>query len=326
VTDLVLAVPGRTELVGSDLGPSIEHARAFAAASRSDNTRRTYQGQWHRFVEWSRGKKLEPLPAEPEAVALYLAELATAGRKASGIELALTAISMAHTLAGFDSPRRHTAVREVRKGIRRTIGTAQTGKAPLLVDALRVVLGALPHDRAGLRDRALLLVGWAGALRRSEIVGLDVSAFRWTPLGLEVQLGRTKTDQEGEGAKLGLPLGSTPDTCPGTALRAWLDAAEIVDGAAFRAVDRWGNLGERLSGAAVARVLKRRAIAAGADIEVAELAGHSLRAGLATQAARSGAAEAAIMRQTRHTSVQMVRRYIRDGDLWRDNAAATTGL
>ena len=306
--------------------PAAEQARTYATASRSDNTRRTYRGQWNRFGQWCRAHGLSPLPAEPGSVALYLSELAAAGRKASSIELALTAISQAHVLAGFDSPRQHVAVREVRKGIRRTIGTAQQGKAPLLVDALRTVLDALPHDRAGLRDRALLLVGWAGAFRRSEIVALDVPDFRWTPEGLEVLVRRSKTDQEGAGERVGLPIGSSPATCPSSALRAWLAAAEIETGAAFRAVDRWQNVGGRLSGAAVARILKRRALEAGAALEVAELAGHSLRAGLATQAARSGATEASIMRQTRHTSVQMVRRYIRDGDVWRENAAGKTGL
>ena len=177
----------------------------------------------------------------------------------------------------------------------------------------------------GTRDRALLLVGFAGAFRRSELVSLDVADVTFGADGLIVQLRRSKTDQEGEGRKVGLPFGSNPLTCPVRALRAWLDVAVVARGPIFRAVDRHGNVADvRLTDQSVALVVKRCAKAAGLDSE--KYAGHSLRSGLATAAAMADVSERAIMAQTGHKSLPMVRRYIRDGSLFRRNAAAAVGL
>ena len=214
-------------------------------------------------------------------------------------------------------------------GIRRTHGTAQEGKAPALVDDVRAMVTAMAPRRGRswrlleLRDRALLLVGFAGAFRRSELVGLDVEDLAFSRAGVAVHLRRSKTDQEGQGRKIGIPRGQI-DTCPMAALQAWLRASGIEAGPLFRGVTRHGHLQGRLSGYAVALVVKRRAAAIGLNQE--RFAGHSLRAGLATSAAAAGASERAIMAQTGHRSVLMVRRYIRDGELFRDNAAAAVGL
>jgi integrase len=177
----------------------------------------------------------------------------------------------------------------------------------------------------GVRDRALLLLGFAGAFRRSELTSLDHEDLEFTPEGLVALLRRSKTDQEAQGRKVGIPYGSNPQTCPVRAVQAWFAASEISTGPIFRRVDRHGKLrAGRLSGYAVALVVKRHAEAAGLD--AAKYAGHSLRAGLATSAAIGGASERAIMAQTGHRSVSMVRRYIRDGNLFRENAAAKAGL
>jgi integrase len=216
-------------------------------------------------------------------------------------------------------------VSEVLKGIRRTKGTAPACKAPLLVGQLKAALGVGRGDLLGMRDRALLLIGFAGAFRRSELVGLDVADLAFTDDGLVITLRRSKTDQEGEGRKVGIPHGSKPTTCPVRVLRAWLEAAGIVTGPLFRSVNRHGKVGAvRLSDRAVALAVKRAAESAGLDAST--FSGHSLRAGLATSAAAAGASERSIMDQTGHRSVQMVRRYIRDGSLFRDNAAAHVGL
>jgi integrase len=168
------------------------------------------------------------------------------------------------------------------------------------------------------------LTGFAGAFRRSELVALDFEDVRSSSDGLVVTLRRSKTDQEGEGRKIGIPYGSNPETCPVRSLKAWLEAAAIESGALFRSITRHGKIQGRLSGYAVALIVKKHVGAAG--LEMAAYSGHSLRAGLATSAAIAGASERSIMAQTGHRSSAMVRRYIRDSSLFRENAAAKTGL
>jgi len=267
-----------------------------------------------------------PLPAGLETVALYLAALAATHRPAT-MTRRLTAITKAHQIAGHPSPAtmQQPAVSETLKGIRRTLGTAQQIKAPLLTADVRRMVEALPENLAGRRDRALLLLGFAGGFRRSELAALDVEDVLPTEDGLVVKLRRSKTDPEGKGREVGIPHGSSPGTCPVRALNAWKTAAGIAEGALFRGVDRHGRVGTvRLHKDSVGLVVKRAAEAAGLD--PAKYAGHSLRAGLATQAYLNGAGELAIMRQTGHRSLAMVRRYIRDGSLFRENPAAKLGL
>ncbi len=220
----------------------------------------------------------------------------------------------------------HGAVAAVWHGIRRTHGVSQTQKAPLCVPDLRRITATLPDKLIGLRDRALLLIGFAGAFRRSELVGLNVEDIEFTTDGLVVTLRRSKTDQDGQGRKLGIPYGSNHDTCPVRSLRAWIEASGIETGPLFCHINRHGQIQPgRLSGTAVALIVKRHAGAAGL-VDSAKYAGHSLRAGLATAAAIAGASERSIMNQTGHRSANMVRRYVRDASLFRENAAAVVGL
>jgi len=196
---------------------------------------------------------------------------------------------------------------------------------PVTVPELRTMVKGLGIDPAGCRDRALLLLGFAGALRRSELVGLDVADVTEGTDGLTVRLRRSKTDQEGAGRTVGIPYGSNPATCPVRAWRAWLEVSGVAEGAAFRPVDRHGHIGgTRLSAQAVALVLKRHAARAG--IDPGEVAAHSLRAGLATSAAAAGVPERVIAEQTGHRGTAMLRRYIREGSLFRENAASAVGL
>jgi integrase len=222
-------------------------------------------------------------------VACFVADLARTA-KPSTIDLRLAAISAAHRAAGHDSPTKAEAVRLVRRGVRRTLGTAQPQVRPVTVPELRTMLEGLGSGPGGSRDRALLLLGFAGALRRSELVGLDVADVCEGADGLTVRLRRSKTDQEGAGRTIGIPYGSRQATCPVRAWLAWLEVSGITEGAAFRPVDRHGHVGTtRLSGQAVVLVLKRLAVRAGLD--PGEVAGHSLRAGLATSAAAAGVPE-----------------------------------
>jgi len=299
-------------------------ARDYVAASRAENTTRVYRTGWKQFTAWCDEHGVVALPAGPETVALYVADLAKDAKPAT-IDLRLAAISAAHRAAGYDSPTKQEAVRLVRRGVRRTLGTAQRQVRPLTVPELRTMLEGLGSDLAGCRDRALLLLGFAGAMRRSELVGLDVADLTEGSDGLTVRLRRSKTDQEGAGRTIGIPFGSNPVTCPVRAWRAWLEVSGITEGPAFHPVDRHGHIGlTRLSGQAVALVLKRLSTRAGLDPR--EVAGHSLRAGLATSAAAAGVPERVIAATTGHRGTAMLRRYIREGTLFRENAASAVGL
>jgi integrase len=219
---------------------------------------------------------------------------------------------------------RHPAIRDVMRGLRRARGTAQRHAEALTTPLLRRVLDASDglQTLLDIRDRALLLVGFAAALRRSELVALDVADVTVLPEGLRVAIRRSKGDQEGEGQVIAVGRTGTA-TCPVAAYETWLAAAGIAAGRAFRSVNRHGRLGDKLSTRAIAQIVQRRAALAGLD--AAAFAGHSMRAGFATSAA-AGVEERLIMRQTRHRSTAVVRRYIRDGELFQRNLAAEIGL
>lgn len=307
------------------LAAPLDRARAYVEHSTADNTKRAYAADWRDFTAWCDDRQLASLPAEPGTLAAYLAQLADDGYKVATIERRLSSISKAHRLADKPNPAKTEQIHLVMKGIRRALGSAQTQKAPAVTEIIRAMVDQLPAGPAGARDRALLLLGFAGAFRRSELVSLDVGDLLITGAGLVVTLRRSKTDQEGEGSTKGIPLGSNPATCPVRAVRAWLDQAQLVSGPIFRPIDRHGNIKPaRLTGHAVAQIVKRSAQRAG--LEIADFSGHSLRAGFATAAAAAGVGERSIMQQTGHKSERMVRRYIRRGSLFRDNAAGKVGL
>lgn len=318
--DLVLDAPE-----SAALAPELARAAHYASQSRAASTRRAYTSDLRTFAAWCSPRGLSPMPASPATLAAYIASLADAGRSVSTIERALAAISQAHQIKGFESPTMDQIVRATMAGIRRTLGTAQHGKAPLLIEHLRAAVNSLPGTLAGTRDRAILLLGWAGAFRRSEVVALDVKHLRFESDGLVVDLERSKTDQEGEGRPVPVPFGAHLETCPVRSVRAWLEASGIRSGPVFRAVDRRGRLGKRrLCDRTVALVVK--AAAERADLDPRLFAGHSLRAGLVTQAALSGKAERDIMKQTGHRSVAQLRKYIRTAELFESNAARGIGL
>ena len=301
-------------------------AQDFAAAAKAGNTLRAYQADWTDFCEWCEGHRVAAMPALPETVALYLTDRA-ATLRASTLARRLTTINRAHQAADRPSPAtmQNAVVSEVWKGIKRKKGTAQRGKKPFLTPDLRRILAELPQDLGGLRDRALLLVGFAGGFRRSELAALRAEDLEATADGLIVRLNRAKTDQEGQGRLVGLPYGSDPRTCPVRAVRAWMEQSGITAGPLFRAIGRHGLVSARaLHADSVGYLVKRAAGRAG--LETTDYAGHSLRAGLATQAAMNGASELDIMKQTGHRSLTTVRKYIREGSLFRGNAATKLGL
>jgi len=315
----------RAITVISDLREQAERAREYAAAARAPRTRATYASRWRAFEEWCSAHELSSLPALPSTVALYLTSEAQRGLKVPSLGSSISAIAAAHSAAGIprtQHPHRDPQVAEIWRGIRRAHGCAPRRVAPLVIGELRRLVDVLDDAAlAGTRDRALLVVGFTGAFRRSELVALTVADVAFVQEGLRVTIRRSKTDQEGQGTVIGLPLGRTPATCPVRALRAWLEAAGITEGPIFRKVDRHGNVGARaLAGRAVAIVVQRTAAAAGLDPKL--YAGHSLRAGLATSAAQAGKADRAIMQMGRWSGRAMLDRYIRDARLFGSHNAA----
>jgi len=299
-------------------------AEDYFRAAQSPNTRRAYAADWRDFSGWCAAAGQASLPATPETLILYLSARADFV-KSGTLTRRLAAIRQAHQTAGCESPTHHHAVGKVMAGIRRRKGTAQAPKRPLLTEDIRRLVAPLGERLLELRDRALILVGFAGALRRSELASLDVEDLEFSREGLVVTIRRSKTDPEGQGRKVGIPYGSNPGTCPVRALEAWLEALGSDEGPVFRTVNRHGHLsGRRLTPQSVALIVKR--LAGRAGLEVADLAGHSLRAGLATAAAAAGVPERAIMAQTGHRSVTTLRKYIREGSLFMENAAAKVGL
>lgn len=296
-------------------------ARVYIEASRSANTKRAYSSDLKAFCKWCEQRGLSCLPAAPETVWSYLADVAEAMRPAT-LQRRLAAISVAHKTAGYDSPTSDEYVRSVLAGVRRRLGVAQAAKQALGVADIRAMVADLGDSAIDVRDRALLLLGFAGALRRSELVSLDVADVRFERAGVVLSLRRSKTNQEGNTEDVAIPYGSDLSTCPVRALQAWL---ELIDhGPLFSSIARGAHIGGRLSDHSVALVVKK--LAAKVGLDAGKLAGHSLRSGFATSAARAGKSEAAIMRQTRHKSVVVARRYIRQGTKWDDHAGHGIGL
>ena len=288
-------------------------ARDAADASKAPATERAYASDWRAFRVFTATIARNALPADPETVALYIADLAARGRRPATITRKLATIGIYHKASGFDSPTAHGVVRDVMRGYRRKLGVKQQQKTALVRDPLLAVVAPIATDLRGLRDRALILVGWAAALRRSELAALEIRDLHFEREGVALTIRRSKRDQEGEGEEVAVPFAGDVAWCPVRALQAWLSAAALAEGRAFRKIDRHGAIGADLSAWAIGEIVKARVIAVGLD---GDFGAHSLRAGFATAAARGGFGEAAIMKHGRWKSAAVARRYIRAGNRW----------
>lgn len=307
------SVPACVQLIANLAVDGPSRVEAFVADSLAGSTRRAYRGDLDHYRAWG-GR----IPSSGDSVAGYLAAHAGVLSTATLVRR-LASISKAHRIAGLPNAATTELVRATMRGIKRIHGSAQHQAKPLLRDDLLLVLDAMGEELKAIRDRALLLVGFAGALRRSELVGFDVADIEHVRQGIVLHLRRSKTDQEGQGQKIGMPYGRTR-WCPVAALDNWLTAAAISEGPVFRPVDRHSHVqADRLSREAVSAVIKQRTGSAGFD--PTGYSGHSLRAGFVTSAAQAGVATWKIRAQTRHTSDAMLARYIRTGELFTDNAA-----
>jgi len=304
------------------LAEAADRAADLAESARAEATRRAYRSDWKLFESWCAAHGLMALPATPTTVGLYLAAHETVLSIAT-LTRRLSSVATAHRMAGHPMDTRHPAIRDVMRGLRRAKGSAQRHAEALTTPLVRRAVETCTDRLNDLRDRALLLMGFGAALRRSELVALDLDDVVVQPEGLRVTIRKSKTDQEGEGQTVAIGRTGTA-TCPVAAYETWVSAAGIVAGRAFRSVDRHGRIGDALSTRAVAKIVQRRADLAGLDAK--SFSGHSLRAGFATSAAAAGVEERIIMKTTRHRSTSVLRRYIHDGRLFERNLAAEVGL
>lgn len=316
--------PVTTEPAG-ELSAMAARAAELGRAAKSPNTQRAYDADWRSFRAWCAEHQLDALPAAPATIGLYIAALSGGGaaRSPATIERALAGIAHRHRMKGFPFDRRHPAIADVLAGLKRTRRRPPAGRAPLLPELVRKLLATCGNDLAGARDRALLLLGFAGGLRRSELVGIDVEHLKEGRDGLLVTLPWSKGDQEGQGTVIGIPRAANSDLCPVQAVKEWRHYADIEDGPLFRRINRWGTVElYRLTPQSVALVVKRRAAAAGlARAEIATLSGHSLRAGFVTAAYEKDVPEHAVQRHVRHKRVETTRRYNRVVSAFKGNPA-----
>ena len=305
------------DAVPAALGPKLEEAAGYARAEKAQATRRAYRSDFGLFRSWCEMRHVSALPATPQTVAAFLAAETNRGSKPSTIGRRLAAIRYAHKLASHEPPTNSEVVKATLRGIRRTANNTPARKTPATADRIVAMVNKTGSDPKGLRDRALLLLGFAGALRRSELVALNVEDLQFCEGGLRVTIRKSKTDQEGVGATIGIVSGSI--ACPVDAVRTWIETGCMVEGPLFRPVTRKGKISKRrLSSRAVSELVKIYARRAG--LNAAKFSGHSLRAGFLTSAAARGASIFKMMDVSRHKSVDTLRGYVRDAEMFRDHA------
>jgi integrase len=297
----------------------LARVRALVNGAIAPATLRAYRTGWAQWCAYCAQHGYAPLAGKPERVSFFLADLSRTRRPAT-VQARLAAIAAAHRVAGIELDTRHRLITAVLRGFRREQSARPTRQAmPLLFEVLPRFLATFDRcTAAGARDQALLLVGFGAALRRSELVALDLADVEVVAQGLVVTLRRSKTDQGGSGALLAIHRGSHPELCPVRAFEAWRAIRGAAAGPLFSRIRKGGQVTTaRLSDQTVARTLKHAATLLGLSSK--DFSGHSLRAGLATSAALAGADLAAIMEQTRHRSADVARRYIRNAEIWRNN-------
>jgi integrase len=329
-----------------------ERAKQFFDNAKALNTKKSYQADWEDFEEWCKHNNLRYMPADVQTVIRYLTDRATlpwtrlvskrVGRgknmqlvdtpivfqplKASSIERRLSAISKAHQYSGHLFDRKNVILAEVLKGIKRENGTSQERKAALLTEDVQAMTRSLSGTQ-GIRDKAIILIGFVGAMRRSEIVNLQISDLKEVREGFELTVRFSKTDQTGEGMVKTIPFGSNPETCPVAAIKTWLgelNGCGIIEGPLFRAIDRHGNIRNKaLCAASIALIIKRNEhLKERADT----YGGHSLRAGFCTQSSLNGVPDSLTMLQSGHKDANTFGKYVRVANLWKNSAARKLGL
>jgi len=291
-------------------------------SSKANNTIRAYKSDFNDFSLFCARNGFKSLPSEPKIVSLYLTHLSTKEAKMSTLKRRLVSIGVIHKLKGHYLDTKHPSIIENIMGIKRRKGSIQKGKKPLIISNLKILINVIDqynnHEIMRLRDRSIILIGFSGGFRRNEIVSLDFDDLDFVSEGLKINLKRSKTDQFGEGSVKGLPYFDNSQYCPVLSLKKWIEISKIDSGPLFRRFSKGSKLtANRLTDQTVALLLKKYLKLAG--IESKHYSGHSLRSGFATSAAEAGAEERNIMAMTGHKSPEMVRRYIKEANLFKNN-------
>jgi site-specific recombinase XerD len=292
-------------------------------SSKATNTVRAYKSDFKDFSLFCAQNGFKSLPSEPNIVSLYLTFLSTKDSKMSTLKRRLVSIGVIHKLKGFYLDTKHPSIIENIMGIKRRKGSIQSGKKPILISSLKLLINVIDEkinkEIKKLRDRTIILIGFSGGFRRNEIVSLDYDDLDFVPEGVKINIKRSKTDQFGEGSVKALPYFDNPKYCPVASLKKWINISEINSGSLFRRFLKGSKLSEkRLTDQTVALLIKEYLQLAGIDSK--NYSGHSLRSGFATSAAEAGAEERSIMAMTGHKSTEMVRRYIKEANLFKNNA------
>ena len=292
-------------------------------SSKASNTVRAYKSDFKDFGLFCAQNGFKIIPTEPKIVSLYLTHLSTKDAKMSTLKRRLVSIGVIHKLKGYYLDTKHPAIIENIMGIKRRKGSIQKGKKPILISALKAIIDVIDQQKKEeikkLRDRSIILIGFSGGFRRNEIVSLDYDDLDFVPEGLKINIRRSKTDQFGEGSIKALPYFDNQQYCPVMSIKNWINVSKINTGSLFRRFLKGSKLSNnRLTDQTVALLIKEYLTLAGIDSK--NYSGHSLRSGFATSAAEFGAEERSIMAMTGHKSTEMVRRYIKEANLFKNNA------
>ena len=292
-------------------------------SSKANNTVRAYKSDFNDFGIFCAKNGFKSLPTEAKIVSLYLTHLSTKDAKVSTLKRRLVSIGVIHKLKGHYLDTKHPAIIENIMGIKRRKGSIQKAKKPILINNLKEIINVIDQQSKEeikkLRDRSIILIGFSGGFRRNEIVSLDFDDLDFVEEGLKINIKRSKTDQFGEGFIKALPYFDSSQYCPVVSLKKWIEISKIKSGPVFRRFVKGSKLSEnRLTDQTVALLIKEYLNLAGIDSK--NYSGHSLRSGFATSAADSGVEERSIMAMTGHKSTEMVRRYIKEANLFKNNA------
>ena len=309
--------------ITTDLKALQEETLLNLQSSKANNTVRAYKSDFNDFGIFCAQNGFKSLPSDPQIVSLYLTHLSTKEAKISTLKRRLVSIGVIHKLKGHYLDTKHPSIIENIMGIKRRKGSNQLSKKPILINSLKNIINAIDEQNKEeikiFRDRSIILIGFSGGFRRNEIVSLDYDDLDFVPEGLKINLRRSKTDQFGEGFTKALPYFDNSQYCPVVSLKKWIKISKIKSGAVFRRFSKGSKLSEnRLTDQTVALLIKEYLKLTGIDSK--NYSGHSLRSGFATSAAESGAEERSIMAMTGHKSTEMVRRYIKEANLFKNNA------
>ncbi|MDC3175585.1 tyrosine-type recombinase/integrase [Candidatus Pelagibacter sp.] len=307
----------------TDISSLKEETLLNLKSSKANNTIRAYKSDFKDFELFCSKNGFKSLPSEPNIVSLYLTYLASKENKISTLKRRLVSISIIHRLKGHYLDTKNPIIIENIMGIKRRKGTIQKGKKPLLINNLKQIINVIDKQKIKqikkVRDRTIILIGFSGGFRRNEIVSLNYEDLDFVSEGLKINLRKSKTDQFGEGYVKALPYFKNELYCPVKSIKNWLEISKITNGPLFTRFSKGLILTtNRLTDQTIALLIKKHLQQAGIDNK--DYSAHSLRSGFATSAAESGAEERSIMAMTGHKSTEMVRRYIKEANLFKNNA------